>query len=62
MSSSEVIVIMVVALVLFGGKRLPELFRAWGRIMREFRRSYETFKRQIGMDVDDLDDIFKKKK
>jgi len=61
LSSSEIIVIMVAALLLFGGKRLPELFRTWGKLMREFRRGYETFKRQIGIDFDDFDDLMKKK-
>lgn len=35
----EITFILVVALVLFGAKRLPELGRSLGQGMREFRRS-----------------------
>ena len=60
MSGSEILVIMVVALLLFGGKRLPELMRTWGKLMRELRRNYHQFRRQIGLD--DIDDILNGKK
>ncbi len=60
MSGSEILVIMVVALLLFGGKRLPELMRTWGKLMRELRRNYRQFRRQIGLD--DIDDILNGKK
>jgi Sec-independent protein translocase protein TatA len=60
MSGSELFVVIIAALLLFGGKRLPEFIRTWSKIMREIRRSYNTFKHQIGLDFDDLDD-FKKK-
>ncbi len=36
---SELIVILVVALLLLGPKRLPELARALGRAVAEFRRA-----------------------
>ena len=60
MSSSELIVVIIAALILFGGKRLPELLRTWAKIMRELRRNYNQLKRQIGLD--DIDDIMKGKK
>ena len=60
MSGSEILIIMVVALLLFGGKRLPELMRTWGKLMRELRRNYRQFRRQIGLD--DIDDLLNGKK
>ena len=35
--TQELMVIFVVALVLFGGKKLPELARGLGRGIREFK-------------------------
>jgi sec-independent protein translocase protein TatB len=36
---SELLVILVVALIIFGPTRLPELARSLGRAMAEFRRA-----------------------
>lgn len=33
----EILLILVLALLLFGGKKLPELARSLGKAMREFR-------------------------
>ncbi len=35
----QIVVILVIALVLFGAKRLPELARSLGQGVREFRKS-----------------------
>jgi sec-independent protein translocase protein TatA len=35
----EIIVILIIALVVFGPKRLPELGRSMGKGMREFKES-----------------------
>lgn len=37
----ELLVILLVILLLFGGKKLPELARALGRSMQEFRKGRE---------------------
>jgi len=60
MSSSEILIIFLAALLLFGGKRLPEFLRTWGKIMRELRRNYRLLKRQIGLD--EIDDFMNGKK
>jgi TatA/E family protein of Tat protein translocase len=39
LGGTEVLFIGVLALVLFGSKRMPELGRALGRAMREFKRA-----------------------
>jgi sec-independent protein translocase protein TatA len=48
---SEIFVILVLLLLLFGAKRLPELGRSIGQGMREFRKSM----REISTDLEDDD-------
>jgi TatA/E family protein of Tat protein translocase len=43
----ELLLIMVIALLVFGPKRLPELGRAIGRATREFRRASDEFRSTI---------------
>ncbi len=35
----ELLVILVIALLVFGGKRLPEIARAMGKAIHEFKRA-----------------------
>ncbi len=44
---AEVLVILVVALIVFGPKRLPEVGRQIGSAMRELRRMQDTVKSEI---------------
>jgi TatA/E family protein of Tat protein translocase len=44
---TEMAVIFVIALVVFGPKRLPELGRSLGSAMREFRRSLNEIQREL---------------
>ena len=39
---TEIILILVVVLVLFGGKRIPELAKALGRAQYEYKKAKET--------------------
>ena len=43
----ELIVVMVIALLVFGPEKLPELGRRFGRAMREFRRASDDFRSTI---------------
>jgi len=43
----EILVILVVALVVFGPQRLPEIGRQVGKAVREFRRFQESMRREI---------------
>lgn len=43
----ELILILVIALLVFGPTRLPELGRALGRAMREFRRASDEFRSTV---------------
>jgi sec-independent protein translocase protein TatA len=46
----EVVIVLVIALLVFGPKKLPELGRGLGRGMRDFKRGLS------GDDTDDRDD------
>jgi sec-independent protein translocase protein TatA len=39
MGSGEILVIMVVILILFGGKKLPEFAQSLGKGIREFKKA-----------------------
>ena len=52
---TELIVILVLALIVFGPKRLPEIGRSIGRSLREFRRASDEIRGEIERDLDDDD-------
>jgi len=45
-------VILVVALLIFGPKKLPEVGRSIGRALREFRRTTDDIKEKIEEEVE----------
>ena len=45
LGTTELLVIVIVALVLFGPRRLPELSRSLGKSLNEFKRASDDFKR-----------------
>lgn len=47
---SEVLLILAVALIVIGPKRLPELAKSLGRGLAEFRRASDDLRRSILMD------------
>ncbi|MBK6910035.1 MAG: twin-arginine translocase TatA/TatE family subunit [bacterium] len=47
LGSSELFLVLLVVLLLFGGKRLPETARQLGRGIAEMRRSYLDIKREV---------------
>jgi TatA/E family protein of Tat protein translocase len=48
----EVILILVVALILFGPRKLPDLGKSLGQAMSQFRRASEDFKRTWEQEVE----------
>ncbi|SRR6266700_3484315 len=53
--SGEIFFIMVLALILFGPRKLPEIARTIGKFMAEFRRASAEFQGQIHEEVRKLD-------
>ncbi|MBO4294507.1 MAG: twin-arginine translocase TatA/TatE family subunit [Alphaproteobacteria bacterium] len=43
----EIIVILVVVLVLFGGKKIPELARGLGKAQAEYKKAKEAFENEV---------------
>ena len=62
---TELIVIMVVALIVIGPKRLPELARTLGKALGDFKRATSDFQNSFSMeddyDLDVLDEEAKEK-
>ncbi len=52
----ELILILVIALVVFGPKKLPELGRSLGKTLAEFRRASNEIKQSIEKELQDTDD------
>lgn len=51
---SEWMLILIIVLVLFGAKKLPELARSLGQSMNEFRKAREEFDKELqqaGQDI-----------
>jgi sec-independent protein translocase protein TatA len=42
LGTQELMLILVIALVLFGGAKIPELGRSLGQAIREFKKGVET--------------------
>ncbi len=54
-SAGEMLFLFVLALVVLGPKRLPELARQLGKFMNEFKRASNEFKYQIESEINNLD-------
>lgn len=48
----EILIILVIALIIFGPRKLPELGKSLGQGLAHFRRASEDFKRQWEDEVD----------
>ena len=52
----ELILIFVIALIVFGPKKLPEIGKSLGKGLAEFKKASEDFKQSIQKEVDALKD------
>lgn len=50
----EILLVLVIALLLFGPKRLPELGKSVGRALREFKRASQELQDTIEREVEDI--------
>ncbi len=51
---TEWVLILVIVLVLFGAKKLPELARSLGQSMNEFRKTRDEFSKEFHQAAQDL--------
>lgn len=57
----EWIIIVLVILLFFGAKRIPELARGLGKGISEFRKASDDLKKEIEKGKDDIDEATKPK-
>jgi TatA/E family protein of Tat protein translocase len=53
----ELLIILAIALIVFGPNKLPELAKAVGRAMREFKKATEEVKESFVAETKDLEEI-----
>tara|TARA_B000000460_G_C21313862_1_gene305565 strand:+ start:297 stop:494 length:198 start_codon:yes stop_codon:yes gene_type:complete len=58
----EIGLIILVVIILFGGKKLPELARGLGLGLREFKKATREIKDEVKSATDDADDNEKENK
>ena len=56
MGTPEIMLIMLAILLLFGGKKLPELARGLGKGIREFTDASDGVKREIHRNINSVHD------
>lgn len=62
MGGWQFIVIVLLIILLFGGKKIPELMRGLGRGVHEFKQGMEDAKREINKPLDSDNDTNDKPK
>jgi TatA/E family protein of Tat protein translocase len=53
----ELLIIVAIALIVFGPNKLPELAKAFGRAMREFKKATEEVKESFEAQTRDLEEM-----
>lgn len=53
LGTGEIILIVLVVLLLFGGKKIPELMRGMGKGVRSFKEGMNEISEEINKPVDD---------
>ncbi|MCY1634535.1 twin-arginine translocase TatA/TatE family subunit [Marinifilum sp. D737] len=56
-SGAEIVIVLVVILLLFGSKKIPELAQGLGKGMKEFKRAADDIKKEIKDETDIIDNI-----
>ena len=52
---NEILIILIIVLLLFGGIKIPELMRGLGRGMREFNDAKNNVRREIEEGINEKD-------
>ena len=54
LGTNEIIIILVIVLLLFGGRKIPELMRGLGKGVREFNDAKTNVKKEIEESAGDV--------
>lgn len=60
LGTQELLVILVIALIIFGPKKIPELARSLGKGINEFRRASREVEKEISEAVNASDEAVEK--
>ncbi len=60
LGGGELILIALIVLLLFGGKKIPELMRGMGRGIREFNQAKDGVREEIRKGMNDEDQVSSK--
>ena len=50
----EIVLVVLVIIILFGGKKIPELARGLGKGLREFRKTTKDLKGEVNSAAEDV--------
>ncbi len=59
LGTNEIIIILVIVLLLFGGRKIPELMRGLGKGVREFNDAKTNVKKEIEESANDVKNAVK---
>ena len=62
LGTQEIFLLMLLALIFFGSKRLPEISRGLGKGMAEFKKAARDVQNEITRELDKATDLTSKKK
>jgi sec-independent protein translocase protein TatA len=54
LGTNEIIIILVIVLLLFGGRKIPELMKGLGKGVREFNDAKNNVKKEIEESANDI--------
>jgi len=54
LGTNEIIIILIIVLLMFGGRKIPELMRGLGKGVREFNDAKTNVKKEIEESANDL--------
>ena len=55
----EIAIIILVIIILFGGKKLPELARGLGLGLREFKKAKDEIRDEVKSAADNIEEVVK---
>ena len=61
LGAPEIAVLIILAILLFGAKKIPELARSLGRASQEYKKAKEDFLKEVNQPAEDVKDAVEDK-